>query len=284
MATPEETRTIEIAMDIDAAVSRVWQALTDAEQLRRWFPLSAEVDPHVGGSIRLTWGPELDARNAIIAWESEHYLQTTWFHPTDDEPDRAAGAPGERAFRVDPAARGKLVLEFFLTSKGERTELRMVHSGFSRSPEWDEEYEAHSRGWTFELRSLSNYLEHHAGRDRHVAWVRRPIRDSRERAWSRLMSDRALLGDGDLTGLRPGDRYSVTTVHGDRLEGRVILFEPPTEFAGTVDGLDHALVRTGVERYVRDLEATFWLSTWGDPERAEHFRARWTETLSTLVG
>jgi len=283
MPTAGETRTIEIEMDIDAAVGRVWNALTDPEQLRQWFPLMAEVEGGAGGSIRLTWGPELDGRNAIIAWEPDRYLKTGWFNaPEGDAPSPEQEA---RAFHADADARREMAVEFFLKSKSDdQTVLRMVHSGFSRAKEWDEEYDAHNRGWLWELTSLANYLEHHDGKERHVAWVRHPIADPKPEAWSVLASPHALLAEGSLDGLNPGDRYAITTVHGDRFEGRVLLNQPPTEFAGTVDNMDLSLLRFGIETYLRQPEASFWLSTWGDPTRADTFRANWRQTFDRLFG
>jgi uncharacterized protein YndB with AHSA1/START domain len=283
MPKAEETRTIEIKMDIDAAVGRVWNALTDPEQLRQWFPLMAEVDGGAGGAIRLTWGPDLDGRNAIIAWEPDRYLKTGWFN----EPEGDAPLPEQatRAFHADAEARKNLAVEFFLQSKGDdQTFLRMVHSGFRTAKEWDEEYDAHSRGWIWELTSLANYLGHHDGKERHVAWVRQPLAVPKAEAWSVLASPQALLAEGSLDGLRPGDQYAITTVHGDRFEGRVLLNQPPTEFAGTVDNMNHSMLRFGIETYLRHPEASFWLSIWGDPARAEAFRARWRQTFDRLLG
>jgi uncharacterized protein YndB with AHSA1/START domain len=281
MPTAGETRTIEIKMDIDAAVGRVWSALTDPEQLRQWFPLMAEVDGGAGGSIRLTWGPELDGRNAIIAWEPDRYLKTGWFNtPEGDAPSTDSEI---RTIHTDVDARKNLAVEFFLQSKGDdHTVLRMVHSGFSRAAEWDEEYDAHSRGWLWELTSLANYLGKHDGQERHVAWVRRPISVPKPEAWSVLAGPQALLAEGSLDGLKPGDRYAITTVHGDRFEGQVLLNQAPTEFAGTVENMDHSMLRFGIETYLRDPEASFWLSTWGDPDRAETFRARWRRVFDQL--
>ena len=48
--------------------------------------------------------------------------------------------------------------------------------------------------------------------------------------------------------------------------------------------MDHSLLRFGIEAYHTDPEATFWLSTWGDPARAEPFRARWRQTFDRLFG
>jgi uncharacterized protein YndB with AHSA1/START domain len=269
MSTAEETRTIEIKMDIDAAVGRVWSALTDPERLRQWFPLMAEVDGGAGGAIRLTWGPDLDGRNAIIAWEPDRYLKTGWF----DSPEG------------DAEARKKMAVEFFLQSKGDdQTVLRMVHSGFSTAKEWDEEYDAHSRGWLWELTSLANYLGRHDDKERHVAWERQALAVPKDEAWSVLASPQALLAEGSLDGLSPGDPYAITTVHGDRFEGRVLLNQPPTEFAGTIDNMDHSMLRFGIETYLRHPEASFWLSTWGEPSRAEALRVRWRETFDRLFG
>jgi uncharacterized protein YndB with AHSA1/START domain len=278
MSVAADTRTIEIEMDIDAAVARVWKALTDADELRRWFPLEAEVQPGVGGSIRLRWGQGLDGRNAILSWEPENHLRSGWFDPVDPE---AAALQGEgRVFHADEKARRRLVLDFYLEDHGGRTTLRMVHSGFSRAPEWDEEYNAHARGWTFELRSLRHYLERHFGAERHVGWVRRPVPEPKDRAWQRLAG--AMQPGGGLDALRPGDRYTVTTTHGDRLEGKVVLNQPPTEFAGTVENRGHSLLRFGIETYGGPPEATVWLSTWGDEDRARSFEAQWDATLTEL--
>ena len=280
MAETQTTRTLEISLDIDAAVSRVWNALTDPDQLRQWFPLMAEVDPGRDGSIRLTWGPELDGRNAIIAWEVDRYLKTSWFEPA--APDGPLAGQAERNFYADHETRRKMTVEFFLQSKGEGTELRMVHAGFPTTPDWDEEYEAHARGWIFELNSLANYLGRHDGEERHVAWVRRPLTITREQAWASLVGPSAMVRDGSLDGLAPGDRYAITTADGDRFEGRVLLMRPPTEFAGTVENLDHALLRFGVETYVEQPEASFWLSTWGEPATAERFVERWRARFDEL--
>ena len=84
------------------------------------------------------------------------------------------------------------------------------------------------------------------------------------------------------SGWSPGDRYAITTVHGDRFEGQVILNRALTEFAGTVDNLDRCLLRFGIETYKLRPEATFWLSTWGEPDLAAGLRARWRATFDEL--
>jgi uncharacterized protein YndB with AHSA1/START domain len=277
--TATDTREIEIELEIDAPAAAVWKALTDPEELTRWFPLQAEVTPGEGGSIRLRWTEELDGRNAIRAWEPKRHLRIGWF-----EPDEEKAGDERRVFYSDTEGRRRLAVDFFLEGKGGHTVLRVVHSGFSNAAGWDEEFEAHRRGWTFELQSLRNYLERHEAEERQVTWVRKPIDVSQDEAWSRLAARVSVSGAADFENLEPGDRYAITTSHGDRLEGEVLLAQAPTEFAGTVENLGHALMRFGIETCTRTgrPEASFWLSTWGDPERADAFRARWNQTFAEL--
>jgi uncharacterized protein YndB with AHSA1/START domain len=55
---PGQKSNLEFEIEVAAPVEAVSKALTDAAELSRWFPLEAEVKPGVGGTIRLSWGPE----------------------------------------------------------------------------------------------------------------------------------------------------------------------------------------------------------------------------------
>jgi uncharacterized protein YndB with AHSA1/START domain len=61
----------------------VWQALTDACELERWFPLEARVTPGEGGSIYMSWKNEYTGESSILVWEPLHHLRISWgFDPT----------------------------------------------------------------------------------------------------------------------------------------------------------------------------------------------------------
>jgi hypothetical protein len=236
----------------------------------------------------MSWGPEQQGLGRISIWEPERHLQTTWFEPTEifGPAPNPAGGRETSLLHEDPQAAARLAVDYFLEGRGGRTVLRLVHSGFGKDSKWDEDYDAHLRGWTFELRSLRNYLENHRGKTRHIAWVRKPIGQmKKEEVWSRLLGREALLREGSLEGAKVGDRFAITTVHGDRLEGEVRIVQPPIEFAGTVENLDHSLLRCGIESCAGGPpQVQFWLSTWGGPGRADTFRRRWNETLTALFG
>jgi uncharacterized protein YndB with AHSA1/START domain len=276
MSSETKTRSIELEIPIDAPVEAVWKALTEPEELTRWFPLEARVEPGGGGAIALSWGPEAEGENRIRIWEPDSRLQTGWFAGTEafgNEPRMHSAM-----FREDPETARRLLVDYQLEGQGGRTVLRLVHSGFSADARWDEEFEAHNRGWRFELRSLRNYLEHHRGEARSVAQVSVPVEGHRQAAWSRLMSPD---GMGDVTGLKESGRYTLTTVHGDQLEGEVVGNRPPAEFAATVENMGHALLRGGVETCWGRPTALIWLSTWGEHRTlAAPFEQRWKETFA----
>ena len=237
------TRSLEERIALDASVEIVWRALTDAEELVRWFPLHATVEPGVGGTISLAWGEPGAGTAMIEVWEPNRRLRTL-----------------ER--RRDTAGRlVEIVVDYFIESDGGRTILRIVHSGFGAGAEWDVEYDGTVRGWRYELRSLRHYLSRHRGMPRRVAWVAARTSLSPEVCYKQVMGPTGLARDGRLTGLREGDAYRIAGSAGV-FEGLVLVNRPPLDFAGTVTNLNDALLR--YEFYGGS--PRLWVATWGVDE------------------
>src|SRR5581483_10377359 len=71
-----EARTVRKEARIKAPASAVWKALTDADELVKWFPTGARVKPGVGGGIWLSWGPGMEGgESKIQIWEPERQLR-----------------------------------------------------------------------------------------------------------------------------------------------------------------------------------------------------------------
>ena len=67
--TADPTRSHEERIALaDVPPEVVWRALTDAEELARWFPLAARVEG-VGGAISLSWGQQGTETVVIEVWE-----------------------------------------------------------------------------------------------------------------------------------------------------------------------------------------------------------------------
>ena len=256
-------RTVDRTLEIDAPLGAVWRALTDADELTRWFPLEARVEPGVGGSIWMRWADVYQGGSRIEAWEPERHLRIAFPH---DAP-------------------GPLLTDYYLEGRGGRTVLRVVTSGFGTGATWDDMYDGVQRGWQFELHGLRHYLERHRGENRVVAWVRLPYALANREAWQRLTAPGGWLGADGLNRLEVGGPYEARTPDGTTLAGTVHAWQPPAMFVGTVKGLRDGLLRLELETWTNPHRVSLWLSSYGPPEDdlrnlETAWRASITETLA----
>ena len=71
----EATRQQTHEIVIDAPIEAVWKAITDGEELTRWFVEEASVEPGVGGTITISWGGGDKGESRIEAWEPNQRLR-----------------------------------------------------------------------------------------------------------------------------------------------------------------------------------------------------------------
>lgn len=256
----EQIRAFRMSLDLDATPDEVWRALTEAEELVRWFPTLARVTPGEGGTMLWSWGQGEDWVTRIDAWEPGKLLRLV---QEDARPYDAQGnplPPGE----VEPA---KIAVEFTLETVQGKTRLRLVHSGFGHGTAWDAEVDGISEGWQAELRSLRHYLQRHRGQDRKAA---RGLVDTtlpRESAWDRLTGP----GGYRLSPASPkeGEGFEVVTPGGRRYTGTVELNLPGQTLAGTVRELDDGWFRLLTWRDARGHTGVWaWLATYTDDDGA----------------
>jgi uncharacterized protein YndB with AHSA1/START domain len=259
-------------MEIAAPVEKVWRAISEGEGIASWFAFQADTDPRPGGFVFLSWDGAWESRMTIEALEPLRRLRHTW--PVTPP----GGAAGEKV---------QLAVEYQLEGRGGATKLRLVQSGFSADESWAGTVDAHRRGWAVELSSLKHYAEHHPGRRRGLVKVEAKVECDEREAWRRLWSHRGWLASGSLADVPVGDRYDVTTTDGQRLAGKVLFREAPTDLAATVENLDRALLRVSIERWEgqdADLKARLWLFSWtmSDAER-DRLRHAWQSELERVL-
>jgi uncharacterized protein YndB with AHSA1/START domain len=134
-------RTIDLSTEIHAAPEAVFRALVEADELVRWFPTRAESDPRPGGAFAYTFDfgdPEKD------------HLSEGQYREV---------VPDERVSYGWKAPLGPTEVEFRLRPSNGGTELRLLHSGWGDSAEWEQSQENHRQGWSFFLANLKAYLE-----------------------------------------------------------------------------------------------------------------------------
>lgn len=138
MEIPDEVRK---ELTIAAPRERVWRALTEADELVRWFPdRGAEVDLRPGGAFRLTWASGDGDRGVFEELEPPSRLVFRWWQEGTEL---------------------RLRVEITLEEVAEGTRLVLVERGF-RSFAEDRRAEIHAgndEGWTKELEELRAYLE-----------------------------------------------------------------------------------------------------------------------------
>lgn len=253
---PPATRTVEREVTIAADAAAVWKALTEADELVRWFPLDARVSPGAGGSVWMSWQELYEGESEIDIWEPERHL------------------------RLRFPRHGPLVMatDYHLQARSGSTVLRVVTSGFGSGADWDAMYGGVSRGWDFELVSLAHYLERHPGRDRRVAWARATVAGPAPDAWDRLVGPGRWLEP--LTGrLAAGERIAFPTPRG-ALTGSLRHVDPGWQIVAVVPDLGDALLRLEIESQGGTRAAVAWLSAWeGDATVVGAIERQWRAEL-----
>jgi len=226
----EKTVTAEVAIDADAAA--VWKALSEGEELRRWFPPDARVTPGVGGSVWLSWGEGMDWEAPIEIWKPNEHLRT-----------------------VDPAP-SKTAVDYIIESRGGQTVLRIVQSGFGAEA-WDDEVDTLTSGWRTFAENLKHYLERHRGQERTMAFYRHPVVPmSRAEAFPRMLE---ALG---VTLVKEGERFA-----GTLFTGRARVSAPPVNFTATLENHGQGFLMIEIEPGKGRCRPAVWVSLYGDAGR-----------------
>jgi len=231
---------------IDAPIEAVWKAISEGEELTRWFVDDATVTPGVGGTISISWDGGEMSSGTIEAWEPNRKL-------------RKKLAPLEMgALKSDPAV--PMIDEYTIERRDGRTVLRLVCSGIPDAPEWDGFYNGTDTGWGSFFRTLRHYLEHHRGQPRTTIKVIGKLTGSLEDTWTRL-------------------RAAVEPL------GTVVFERAPTMLEVNIPEigeayLAHTASPAGGSSYVYTM-----LSVYGKtPAEVESIRAKWQPWLTTVLG
>ena len=167
-------RTQEHEILIDASIEAVWNAITDGEELTRWFVDEATVEPGVGGSITKSWGGVEMGKSRIDEWEPNRKLRVTLM-PFDMGAAKYDGTT-------------PMVDEYTIARRDGKTVLRLVSSGIPDAPEWDGFYNGIDSGWASFFRTLRHYLEHHRGKPRTTITITGKASGTLEETWPRVLA------------------------------------------------------------------------------------------------
>lgn len=262
MTEPRATKSIDLSIEIDAPTEAVWEAISNAEELQRWFPLNAEIEPGEGGTVTIDWGPDIRGTGDIEVWEEGRrllYVERPWGEAKEGEAVRIA-------------------VEYTLEGRGGKTVLRMVNSGFSADADWEDYIDTLDSGWRYFLYNLKHYLERHRGTPRRMVWDRRKISLPKADAWP------VLFGPGGLVSLQlpaqEGAAAQLWTGH----EASVSMAAPPIHLACRCEELNDALLFVELEPGAPPYSLGVWLSLYGvDEDRARELQQSLNARMEALA-
>ena len=151
MKLHNSTDRIEKEIVLRAPRSRVWRALTDAEEFGAWFGMKLEGTFAPGarahGQIALPGHGIVIVEIAIERMDPESRMSYRW-HPYAVESD------------VDYSSEPTTLVEFQLEEVGEGTRLTVVESGFDRIPaaRHAEALRMNDAGWAEQLENIARYV------------------------------------------------------------------------------------------------------------------------------
>ncbi len=139
---------IELVRIFPVPRERVWDALTQPEQLSQWFEPMPYVDLRVGGGIRL--GRD-HPTGVIEVVEPPHRFAFRWHASKETGGD--SSLPVTQTFST--------LVEFTLEEVVEGTRLTLVQSGFAslRGEEVESYLKLNQRGWNGALTNLEHTLQ-----------------------------------------------------------------------------------------------------------------------------
>jgi uncharacterized protein YndB with AHSA1/START domain len=136
-------RWVEMELIAPGTPEQVWQAMATGPGNSAWFT-KATIDECAGGTLRFDMGDMGISTGEVTTWEPPRRFGSV-------ERDWSPGAPPVATeITIEARAGGQCIV-------------RMVHSLFSSSDDWDDQLEGFESGWPSFFAVLRLYLAHFAG-------------------------------------------------------------------------------------------------------------------------
>ena len=167
-------RSVEMEFEVPGTPEQVWQAIATGPGISSWlFP--TKVEEREGGAVAFHIGPGMESSGTVTAWEPPVRFAY-------EEPDWSPNAPPlGTEFIVEARAGGVCVV-------------RLVHSLFASSDEWDDQLQSFESGWPAYFRILRLYLKHFQGQRCSPIRVMGQASGSETEAWEEMAGALGLAG------------------------------------------------------------------------------------------
>ena len=176
-------RSVQVEFEVQGTPEEVWQALATGPGISSWF-VPTDVDERDGKpvAVKYHFGPGIEIRSVVTAWD----------------PPRKFGQEGDGMSPGSPPMASEWSIE---ARGGGICIVRVVHSLFASTDDWDNQLESAASGWSGFLNILRIYLAHFSGQRSAIMQVTTPIASTEAEAWETLT---AALG---VKGVSVGQRW-----------------------------------------------------------------------------
>ncbi len=177
-------RSVQVEVEVPGTPEEVWQAIATGSGISSWFvPTEFEERDGKPVAVKLNFGPGMESSSVVTAWDPPRRFAA-------ESPGWMPGSP-IIADEWSVEARG-----------GGVCVVRVVHSLFASTDDWDNQLEGTESGWPGYFRILRIYLTHFRGqRSAMMQWMA-PAAGTEAEAWQTLT---AALG---LKGVSAGQRWT----------------------------------------------------------------------------
>jgi len=168
---PSGRRYVEVETEVPGTPEEVWQAIATGPGITSWF-VPAKVEERQGGAITLDFGPGMEVQSVVKVWD----------------PPRQFVAEGN----VGPDS-PTVADEWTIEAKaGGTCRVRVVHSWFASTDDWDNQYEDVEKGWPAFFRILGLYLAHFRGQPSELIQLLAMSTESKSASWKKLLESLGL--------------------------------------------------------------------------------------------
>jgi uncharacterized protein YndB with AHSA1/START domain len=159
-------RSVQAEVEVPGSPEEVWQAIATGPGISSWF-VPTEVEERAGGTTTANFGPGMESVSTITHWD----------------PPRSFSKDGEGMSPDAPPVATEWIVE---AKDGGTCVVRVVHSWFASSDEWDGQWEAVEQGWIAFFAILRLKLEHFPGRASAAFDTSAVVDGSEAEAWAAL--------------------------------------------------------------------------------------------------
>jgi uncharacterized protein YndB with AHSA1/START domain len=166
-------RSVQVEVEVPGTPEEVWQAIATGPGISSWF-VPTRIEERQGGEVVSNFGPGMDCPATITAWEA----------PKRFVAESVMGPPGSP----------KVATEWSVEARAGGTCLvRVVHSLFADTDDWDNQLDGLEQGWPTYFRILRMYLERFKGMACSAMQFVGFSSDSETKAWQKAGGELGLL-------------------------------------------------------------------------------------------